>query len=147
MINSDVENEMNRLLELLHDSHDGYKESAEEVEDSKLKKLFIELATMRERMIKELQAILRQLGVEPEVTGSMLAAGHRLFLDLKSLVTGGDVSAIVKEINRGENFTIDRFKEALAADLPIELKNLVQRYLTEIQTNLATVETVSKSKM
>ena len=144
MEKKEIASEMNRLLELLHDSQDGYKESAKEVEDIKMKNLFNGLADIRKRMINELQTILATLGIKPEVTGSMLAAGHRLFLDLKSMVTGGDVDAIVAEIKRGETFTIERFKEALEADLPIEFKTIVQRYLAEIETNLAKVEISSK---
>lgn len=144
MDNKDIGAEMNRLLELLHDSHDGYNESAKEVENTKMKDLFIRLADIRKRMIGELQTVLASIGIKPEVTGSMLAAGHRLFLDLKSMVTGGDVDAIVAEIKRGEEFTIERFREALNTDLPADLKAIVQRYMNEIQSNLATVETSAK---
>lgn len=144
MEKKEIASEMNRLLELLHDSHDGYHESVKEVQDIKMKSLFNELADIRQRMIKELQTILATLGIKPEVTGSMLAAAHRLFLDLKSMVTGGDVDAIVAEIKRGEAFTLERFKEALNTDLPTELKAIVQRYLSEIESNLATIEISSK---
>ncbi len=140
MQKNEIASEMNRLLELLHDSHDGYNESAKEVTDVRIQNLFAKLADVRQRMINELETILIRLNIKPEVTGSMLAAGHRLFLDLKSMITGGDMNAIAAEIKRGEEFTIERFKEALQTDLPADLKAVVQRYLFEITNNLATIE-------
>ena len=48
----------------------------------------------------------------------MLGGAHRFFVDLKSSVLGRDRTAILQEIERGENEAIRRYERALDKDLP-----------------------------
>jgi len=130
----------NDLLEYLYDSYNGYKECASQVSDPVMQELFNSLALRREQMINELSAQIRILNEEPIKSGSITAAAHRAFIDVKSLVTGGDKDAIVKEVKRGEHYTIDRYREILSKNLPIAIKQVLLRQLSEIEANVARVE-------
>jgi uncharacterized protein (TIGR02284 family) len=44
----------------------------------------------------------------------VLAGAHRMFLNLKSVVTGKDDKAIVNEVERGEDHIKAKFESALA---------------------------------
>jgi uncharacterized protein (TIGR02284 family) len=137
MNNKDIANKLNSLLELLHDSHDGYIECTKEIDDSNLKNLFQNLADSRVDMMRSLESQIRQLGEEPVQTGSMLAAAHRIFIDIKSSITGHDKEAIIKEIQRGETYTLEHYNKILAEeDLPITAKNLLRPQAVEIENNL-----------
>jgi uncharacterized protein (TIGR02284 family) len=132
---------LNKLLELLHDSRDGYRECADRVSDGYLRQLFSRLAEFRQSMISELQQQVRAQAEEPEKAGSTLAAGHRLFIDLKAMITDGDPEAIIKEIERGENYTIDHYQQALREDnIPTHLKNIISTQLNNIQNNLMQIQ-------
>lgn len=138
MDNTDISKILNKLLELLHDSHDGYIESAKNVKNSRLQNIFSRLANTRNNMIRALEVQIRQLGEEPETTGSTAAAAHRLFVDLKSLVTGGAPTAIITEIQRGENYTLQHYKDALQQQaLPLSIETLLKEQCNEIEANLA----------
>jgi len=130
----------NDLLEYLYDSYNGYKECASQVSDPIMQELFNSLALRRQEMINELSAQIRVLNEEPIKSGSITAAAHRAFIDVKSLVTGGDKEAIVNEVKRGENYTIDRYREILSKNLPIAIKQVLLRQLSEIEANVAKVE-------
>jgi uncharacterized protein (TIGR02284 family) len=139
MDNKDIAKTLNKLLELLHDSHDGYIESAKNVKDSRLQAIFNRLANTRNNMIRALEVQLHQLGEDPITTGSTLAAAHRLFVDLKGLVTGGDPETIITEIKRGENYTLEHFRDALKQPLPLAIETLLKEQANEIEANISRI--------
>ena len=130
---------LNKLLELLHDSHDGYEECAINIKNDFLKKLFLELAQVRNAMIAELENHAKSLNILPEKTGSMLAAGHRLWIDLKTLIGSGDNEAIIAEIKRGETHTLENYQQALAQALPVSLTELLRKQHDQIANNLSQI--------
>jgi uncharacterized protein (TIGR02284 family) len=103
---------LNGLIETLIDSADGFERSAEVTENASLKSQFERLAGERRRIVEGFRARVRQLGGEPEDEGSLLAAAHRRFLDLRSAVQNG-TEATLNEIDRGETYLESRFETAL----------------------------------
>ncbi len=136
-----LEKALRSLSQLLRDSRDGYKKCAEDVADATLRDQFTRLAETRESMLQELQSEAKSIDKESEVaetSGSTLSVGHRLFVDLKSLVSGGDKNAILNEVERGENYLIDQYQQILDGDydLPALLKSLLQQQLAKIRDEL-----------
>lgn len=143
MDNDKIAEHLNDLLKYLHDSRNGYKESAEESKNQKLKSLCELMSNQRNEMINTLEQQVRGLGKEPAQYGSVTAVAHRIFINLKSLVTGHDNEAIVNEIKRGENYLIDQYKQTINQDIPDSLKELLSKQLQTIQDNLQKVTTQS----
>jgi uncharacterized protein (TIGR02284 family) len=54
-----------------------------------------------------------RLGGNPEDDGTVLAGAHRMFLNLKSMMTGQDDKAIVNEVEAGEDHIKAKFEDAL----------------------------------
>lgn len=46
---------------------------------------------------------MTRLGGTPEDNGTVLGSAHRMFLNLKSVVTGQDDKAIIAEVEQGED--------------------------------------------
>jgi uncharacterized protein (TIGR02284 family) len=139
-IEKNIKTDVNDVLEDLINSRNGYKECAAEVADTRMKQLFQRLANQRESMIQELKTRIQFSGVEPTDSGSMTAAAHRTFIDIKSMLTGGDTDAIVNEVKRGEHHTLEQFKDALSEDIPADLKQLLSQQMHTIETNLAEID-------
>jgi uncharacterized protein (TIGR02284 family) len=55
------------------------------------------------------------VGGTPEDDGSILAAGHRMFLKLRDSVTSGDES-VIDEVERGEDFIKAKYETAMKDD-------------------------------
>lgn len=109
---------LNTLIATLLDSIEGYQKSAENVESQRFAELFNDRARERQQAVTKLQAAVAQAGGTPEDEASTLGAMHRMFVDLKSAVTGRDDEAIVKEVERGEDYLKEKFEAALRnADL------------------------------
>lgn len=103
---------LNSLIETTLDSADGYSQAAGRATGSRYKDMFQQWANERRQIVTDLQSEVRTLGGEPEDDGSMLAAGHRMFLKLRDSVTRDDDS-VVDEVERGEDFIKAKYEEAL----------------------------------
>lgn len=113
MIGNDNEATLNSLIATTLDSVDGYRKAAENATSDHYRSMFTEFAGERERCVRDLQAEVRTLGGNPEDDGTVLAAAHRAFLSLRDAVTGSDDSAIIKEVERGEDHIKAKYESAL----------------------------------
>ncbi|WP_157215760.1 PA2169 family four-helix-bundle protein [Flavisphingomonas formosensis] len=103
------------LITTLIDSIKGYEHSAEKVDSADFKALFLDLAAGRRGSVELLQQTSRALGGKPNDFGSAAATIHRRIEDLRVALGGGD-AAIVKEIERGEDYLKEEFGRALRDD-------------------------------
>jgi uncharacterized protein (TIGR02284 family) len=118
---------LNGLIATTIDSIDGYRESAKEIESADLKQRFEARAGERQTMVGTLRQQVSSLGGNPEDDGTVLAGAHRMFVDLKSAVTGKDDKAVINEVERGEDHIKAKFKDALAdEDLSPETRQVVE---------------------
>lgn len=127
MTNDDVISTLNGLIETCKDGQDGFKEAAEGVDRSDLKSLFYEFSQQRAQFAGELQSLVQSLGGDPENSGSVAAALHRGWINIKSAVTGKDDGAILSECERGEDSAKSNFKDSLEQPLPANVAEVVQR--------------------
>lgn len=133
MTNEDVISTLNGLIETCKDGQDGFKQAAEGVQNSDLKSLFYEYAQQRSQFAGELQTAVRELGGNPENTGSVSGAIHQGWINIKSAVTGQDNQAILNEAERGEDSAKSAYKDALEEELPANVRAIVERQAAAVQ--------------
>ena len=118
---------LNGLIATTIDSVDGYRTSAQDVQNPRFAELFTARASERSSVAERLRAEVRRLGGNPEDDGTVLGAGHRAFVNLKAAVTGNDDQAIINEVERGEDHIKSKFEAALADDdLSPQSRSLVE---------------------
>ena len=132
--NDEVISTLNGLIETCKDGQDGFKTAAEGIERSELKTVFYEFSQQRSEFAGVLQELARTLGGDPESTGTLSAAVHRGWMNIKSLVTGKDEEAILNECERGEDHAKDAYAEALKTTLPANITGVLEQ---QSQTVLA----------
>lgn len=99
-------------------SEQGYKQSAESVQDADLRSIFSDLSRERGQQANELDQIIRRLGgTPPSPQGSAAGAAHRTWVNLKSAITGGDRQSILQEVFRGESHAEETYDRFLRTDL------------------------------
>lgn len=118
---------LNNLIETCKDGEEGFRSAAEGTDDSQLRALFNEYAMQRGGFAAELQRQVAGLGGSPERSGSLAGAAHRGWKDIKSAVMGRDNKAIVNEAERGEDSAVEQYTDALARDLPSDVRSIVER--------------------
>ncbi|TWU58265.1 PA2169 family four-helix-bundle protein [Rubripirellula reticaptiva] len=110
------ETTVNKLQELIRaniDSYNGFHESAEEIDDSKLTALFKQLGDERSAMASELQKFVEFNGKEAEDDGSVAAKTHRIWINIRAKINGGDPYVILIEAERGEDHIKEAYEEVL----------------------------------
>jgi len=132
--NDDVISTLNGLIETNKDGQEGFKVAAEGVQNSDLKSTFYEFAQQRSQFAGELQNAVRELGGDPENSGSVSGALHRGWINIKSAVTGNDDAAILNEAERGEDIAKNAYKTALEAELPANVRATVEQQYSAVQT-------------
>lgn len=125
---------LNSLIETLKDGQNGFREAAEASDDTTLKQTLSEYSLQRSRFAGELQAQVIGLGEsDPEDSGSIVAAVHRGWIDLKAALTSRDRHAILAECERGEDSAVAAYRKALEADLPADIRQTVAAQQVEVQ--------------
>ncbi len=104
---------LQKLIRANIDSYNGFHESAEEIDDAKLTALFKELGNQRSAMASELRKHLEFNGKEAEDDGSVAAKTHRIWINIRSKINGGDPYVILIEAERGEDHIKEAYEEVL----------------------------------
>ena len=130
---------LNGLIETCEDGVKGFRTAAEAVKHSAAKTLFTSRVPVIEHAAAELQGEVRRLGGTPESGGSVAAAIHRGWIDLKAAVTGQDDAAIIKECERGEEVAVHNYEEARKQQLPSDIRTMVERQYQGAVQNLERV--------
>lgn len=133
MQNDNAISVLNNLIETCKDGELGFKTAAEGLKSADIKAKFLEYSRQRGEMARELQKEVRQLGGDPEKTGSMSGSLHRGWLDIKSAVTGKDDHAIVAEAERGEDVAKAAYEKAVKETLPGTAQTVVQQQAANVR--------------
>ncbi len=125
---------VNGLVETTIDSADGYEAAAREADGARFKDLFEKRAQERRTIATELQQEVRRLGGEPKDDGTMLAAAHRVFLNLKDAVTKGD-QAVIDEVEAGEDHIKAKYEKALGdTDVEAQTRAAIEKAWTSVKS-------------
>jgi uncharacterized protein (TIGR02284 family) len=133
--NSDAIGTLNTLIATTIDSITGYEDSAQNLDNERLREVFRTRADERQRVVEQLRSEVRRLGGDPEDSGSFLGKAHQRFEDLKAAVTGRDEKAIVNEVERGEDYLKEKFQAALqGGTLHGESHDIVERCYQSVKS-------------
>ncbi|MBU8977644.1 PA2169 family four-helix-bundle protein [Lysobacter sp. MMG2] len=103
---------INGLIETTIDSVEGYRDAAQDVQNSTFRTMFERRASERQAAVAGLQAYVVLHGGKAEDSGTVLASAHRVFVDLRAALSKGD-EAVVKEVERGEDHIKHKYEDAL----------------------------------
>lgn len=143
--NKEVVEVLNELLERNYDAEKGYKKAAEDIDNSLLKDFFKEYSGQRYNFGHEIKDEIRRMGGDPDKGSSITSNLHRTWIDVKSLVTGKDTEAVVKECLRGETSALEDYEDALRrTDLPATTREVVQTQHDKIQSAINRLNQIEK---
>ena len=126
---------LNDLIETSKDGENGFRSAAEDAKSAELKATFLRRAEDCAKGASELQQLVSRIGGNPEQGGSVAGAMHRGWMDLKAKVTHRDDLAILEECERGEDVAKAKYRKALDASLPDDVRAVVQRQYDGVVSN------------
>ena len=118
--NAEVVRSLNELLTRAYDAEKGYEEAAEKVSDDLLKKIFLDTAKQRYDFGHELKDEIRRLGGTPDKGSSLAGDAHRLWMSVRTALSGKDEKAVLDEVLRGEKEALRFYEKTLEN---VELQN------------------------
>ncbi len=125
---------VNGLVETTIDSADGYAEAAKDADGARYKELFTRRAQERRSIASELQDEVRRLGGEAKDDGTILAAAHRAFVNLKDSLTKGD-EAVINEVEAGEDHIKAKYEKALKdTDVEPQTRAVIEKAWTSVKS-------------
>lgn len=133
--NDDIISTLNDLIEVSKDGEEGFRSSADNVDDPRLKTFFLRRSQEVAASVQELQELVRSLGGEPAASASLSGALHRRWIDLKTALTANDSLAVLNETERGEDAALNAYRKAAEKDLPTHIRFVVVRQLEGAKRN------------
>lgn len=124
---------INDLIESCKDGQKGFHDASEKVSHTELKTLFSGYSLQRSKFAGELQQLVLGLGEKPETSGSVASAMHRGWIGLKAAFTKGSDHAILAECERGEDHAVSAYRDALAGELPANIRETVSTQSAAVQ--------------
>ncbi len=123
---------LNDLIETSRDGEKGFSLAARATTDVELTSVFTEAQRSCQAAAAELQRQVRALGGGGEEGGSANDVVNRGW-SVPGAATGRDV--ILEECERGEDYAMARYQDALGQELPEVLRSLVQRQYQSVIAN------------
>jgi uncharacterized protein (TIGR02284 family) len=139
MDNDDVIDTINRLIETSKDGEFGFRSCAEHMKNIELRRQLNSRAEECRQAADDLQAVVVQLGGDPEDDGSATGAMHRGWVAVKGTLSGYSDRAMLEECERGEDAALERYRDALDKELPVSVRTLVERQYEGVKRNHAQV--------
>lgn len=125
---------VNGLVETTIDSADGYEEAAKDADSARYKDLFTRRAQERRSIASELQDEVRRLGGEAKDDGTILAAAHRAFVNLRDSLSKGD-EAVINEVESGEDYIKGKYEKALQdTDVEPQTRAVIEKAWASVKT-------------
>lgn len=112
-LNASTVTKLQKLIRANIDAYDGFRESAEEIDDTTLATLFRQIASERSTLATELQNYVEWNGEDAADDGSAAAGVHRAWINVRSKINGGDPYVILIEAERGEDHIKSAYEDVL----------------------------------
>lgn len=137
----DVQDTLNDLIATCRDSEEGFGKAAKGAHGENLRNRFIGIARQRADFAKELAGYLRKMGAEPE-SGRRSGIQHAGWRELEERIRPKDDASFLAECQEGEENTLRHYERALAKDLPVPVRPMVERQRLSVQEALLELRSV-----
>ncbi len=140
IVNEKVEATLKDLIETLRDGHQGFMELAHRLQDESAKRFFLQETQVRSEYAAELENELHRMGVKDvKVSTSTSSKAHRFWGELKAKLGGGD-HALLDTAEQGEDAAKKAYADALKEELPMPVREMLDRQQEHILSAHDTVK-------
>lgn len=120
------------LIQVNIDSRDGFRNAAEHIDVMAISEMFNDFAAQRDQQAAELRTLISANLETPNDSGSVSAAAHRMWMDLKSALGGGEAS-ILSEAERGEDYIKGKYEDVLKHNAGSAVNDVLQRQYAAVK--------------
>jgi uncharacterized protein (TIGR02284 family) len=124
------------LVETLEDGRRGFAKGADKLSETnrpELASTFRRLSDQRAQFSHQLRTMANAHGDQVDEDGSAAAALHRGWMSLKDALSGSDADGVLDAAEQGEDHAVKEYQKALAADISIELRAVIERQYVDVK--------------
>ena len=136
---------LNTLIEINNDRIAGYETASKETEETDLQALFLGLKQTSEKCKTELVSEVVKLGGVPTEGTKTTGKLYRVWMDIKSALTGKDRKTILNSCEFGEDMAVDTYRKALRdnlLDITAEQQTMLNAQFVKIKVGHDTVKSL-----
>jgi uncharacterized protein (TIGR02284 family) len=135
-----VESRLKDLIETLRDGQEGFKELGHRLQDDRAKRFFLQETQVCAEYAAELENELHRMGVhDVKISPSTGSKARLLWGEIQASLAGGQ-KALLSTAGRAEEAAMKVYEHALKEDLPLPLRELLDRQFEHIQRSHDQVE-------
>jgi len=142
--NENVREVLNDLIKINHDRIEGYERAVEDTrdKDTDLQAIFHRMADESKQYAAELESEVRKSGGEPADDTTVSGKIYRVWMDLKSAVTGKARKSILESCEYGEDAAQKAYEEALkdTSELPTDVRQIIVNQKAALKTSHDTIK-------
>ncbi len=134
--------DLNFLLAVNSARIEQFKTARADVRSAKLRTLFQRIARESDEHLDQLREIIRQLNGEVEPGTTVSGDLHRVWIDVRSALSGHDTQAILAAVECAEKATLDAYDRILGEcrDWPEGVLDRVERQRRTVEESRQTIE-------
>jgi uncharacterized protein (TIGR02284 family) len=136
---------LNRLIQACFDAQEGFGHAAQLVQDFELRALFNDAAQLRSVMAEDLVSLVRGLDGDPIAEGAAVGNLRRGWMALKMTFAEQPDVAVLADCRRGEESTVEIFRQVLEESLPPEANALVRRQFSVVVATCERLKSLEKA--
>jgi uncharacterized protein (TIGR02284 family) len=141
-----VQSRLKDLIETLRDGQEGFKELGHRLQDGGAKRVFLEETQVRAEYAAELENELHRIGLHDVKVSASHGTKLRLFwAEIKAKLVNGD-HVLLSAAEQGEDVAKKAYEDALKEDLPLPLRELLDRQFEHIQRSHDKVKALRDTK-
>ncbi len=142
--NDNVREVLNDLIRINNDRTEGYERAVEDTQDkdTDLQAIFHRMADESKQYASELESEVRKVGGDVAKDTTVSGKIYRVWMDLKSAVTGKARKSILESCEYGEDAAQKAYEEALKEDanLPSNVRQLIVNQKAALKTSHDTIK-------
>ena len=124
---------ISRVISICRDAEQGFRGAANAARDPELKEMFVQYSEQYGGFAAKLQEAVKALGYDaesPTGLGGMIYGG---WIELKAVVTSHDRHGILVEAERGEEWILSTYRDAVEKSLPVGIRPIVEAQREEVE--------------
>jgi uncharacterized protein (TIGR02284 family) len=120
------------VIAICRDAERGFRGAANAVDNPVYKNLFNEYSVQRGAFATELQTAMTKMNVQAAEPSGAAGSLHAAWMSLKGSLTGHGEHEILAEAERGEDLSVRAYREAIAKDMPPDLRKVVEKQYAQV---------------
>ena len=121
------------VISICRDAEQGFRGAADAVKQPALKEMFEQYSEQRGRFASELQEAVKSMGFETPHPSGVAGTLHGAWMTVKGALTNHSEHAILAEAERGEDWSLKTYREALDKHLPVGIRSIIEQQYEQVQ--------------